>query len=314
MGFAVGLIAGALLALGLYLFGRWDRPGSGLILVSVLFIPGVASALAVLVSGIRRNNVGGAAAMSLAVVTALLGGAALIFHEGAICLVMAAPLFYAIGLLGGIIAASVLKPGVDKTSISVFTVVPLLLLATEPQDIYPTMDAAVISSIDIDAPLEVVWRDAVEIRDIRDSEQSWTITHNLLRVPRPLDARLERRGEAVVRRATWRGDVHFFEIVTDWRAHRDVTWRFDIPEAAQNKLLDEHLRLDKGYLSLEGGRYDFSALSPTRTRLTLTTSYAVRTPLNAYVKGWGALLLGDIHRHVLSIVRERAEADAGRAK
>jgi hypothetical protein len=34
----------------------------------------------------------------------------------------------------------------------------------------------------------------------------------------------------------------------------------------------------------------------------------VRTPFNLYARAWGELLLGDIHRNVLHVVGERAEA------
>src|SRR5262249_6744741 len=152
---------------------------------------------------------------------------------------------------------------------SLVIILPLLLLPVEQQSAYPTMHAAIITEIDINAPLDTVWRDAVEVRDIQAGEQTWTFTHALLGVPRPLDAQLMRRDGGLVRRATWQGDIQFYEIVTQWRPDQSVAWTFDIPETAANRLLDEHLRLDRGYLRLDGGAYELKALSPTRTRLRL---------------------------------------------
>lgn len=308
LGFCAGVAAGALFSLALYLLARQLRPDTGLVLVSVFLIPAAASALAVLVAGIHgKGSAGKAVAMAAAVVTAMLFGSAVFFREGTICIAMAAPIFYVVSIIGALVAAVLRTHFQSRTPPSIVIVLPLLLLPIEQQSAYPIMHAAIITEIDVDAPIDAVWRDAVEIRHIQSGEQTWTFTHALLGVPRPLDAELIQRGDARVRRATWQGDIQFYEIVTDWRPDRSVAWRFDIPEAATNRLLDEHLRLDRGYLHLDGGAYEFTALSPTRTRLRLVTRFSARTPWNAYALLWGRLVLGDIHRNVLTIVRARTE-------
>jgi hypothetical protein len=248
--------------------------------------------------------------MAGAVVTALLIGSAFIFREGAICLAMAAPVFYPLGMIGARVAAS--GGGKRRGSTTMVVLAPLLLMPLEQQGAYPLMDAAVVTQIEIAAPIETVWRHALEIRDIAPEEQSWTITHAVLRVPRPTDARIMQRGNEVARAATWAGGVQFYEVIEEQREHQSVRWRFEIPEAAANQLLDEHLRLDEGYLQMQRGGYALEAISPTRTRLTLTTHYSARTPFNLYARAWGALLLGDIHGNALNIVRARAERAAQR--
>jgi hypothetical protein len=308
IGFCAGVAAGAAFALATYLIARKVQPNSGLILVSVFLIPAAASALAVLVAGIRgKGSMGRATMMAASVVTTMLVGSALFFREGAICIAMAAPIFYPLSILGAIAVAALRGHCDSRTPPALVIVLPLLLLPIEQQSAYPTMHAAITTQIDIIAPLDTVWRDAVEIRGIRPSEQTWTPTHALLRVPRPVDAELIQRNGRLVRHATWQGGVQFSEIVTAWRRDRSVAWRFDIPKVTADRLLDEHLRLDQGYLRLEGGQYAFESLSPTRTRLRLTTRYSARTPWNAYAVLWSELVLGDIHRNVLNIVKRRAE-------
>lgn len=310
LGGAVGVAAGAIFALGVYLAAQTLQPNSGLILLSVLLIPAAASALAVLVAGIHgKGSAGPAAVMALVVVSALMVGAAIFLREGAICLAMAAPFFFPLGVIGAL-AATYLRGrfGGSRTPPAMVVLLPVLLLPIEQPSVYPTMHETVVTHIEIDAPIDVVWRQAVEIRDITADEQSWTITQDMLRIPRPLDARLVEREGALVRAAAWRGGVRFYEVVTDWRPNQSVAWTFDIPESAADRLLDEHLRLDQAYLRLESGGYEVEALSPSRTRLTLRTRYMVRTPFNLYARAWGELLLGDIHRNVLHVVGERAEA------
>lgn len=309
VGFIAGIASGALFAAGLYLAAQQLHPDSGLILLSVLLIPFAASALAVLVAGIHGPSTTGAAiAMLLWVVGALLVGSGVFFREGLICIAMASPIFVPFGIAGALVARALRGAFRSRTPPAMVALLPVLLLAIEEPRAYPTMQEAVVTEIVIEAPIETVWREAIEIRDIADAEQSWTVTQSLLQIPRPVDARLIERDGGLVRAATWRGDVRFFEVVTEWRENEAVAWAFDIPEAAADRMLDHHLRLDQDYLRLEGGQYTLEAISPTRTRLTLTTSYKARTPFNAYASAWGDLLLGDIHRNVLNIVRERAEA------
>lgn len=308
-GIAAGSIAGALFALGLYLAALRLHPDSGLVLISVMLIPTAACALAVIVAGVRGPGSGGRAfSLSAWVVTILLVFAAVLLREGAICIAMAAPIFYPLGILGGLLATVFGRPDGKSGSASLVVLLPVVLLPIEEPAIYPTARHVVTTQIEIAAPLETVWREAIEIRDVAESEQQRTFTHDLLRVPRPTDARLVQRGDQLVRAATWRGDVRFYEVITEWRQSQTVAWQFEIPEAAADRLLDHHLRLDEQYLRLDGGRYTLEAIAPERTRLTLSTTYSTRTPFNAYAEAWGDLFLGDIHRNVLGIVRMRSEA------
>ncbi len=309
IGFVAGVAAGLGLALALYLLAQKLQPESGMLLVSVLLIPVAACALATWIGVPPGRNAGAEMiAITAMVTTALLLCSAVVLREGVICLAMATPIFYPIGMLGGAIVVWLRGHSKNRTPPALVIIAPLLLMPIEQQSAYPTMQTSVVTTIEIDAPIEAVWREAVEIRDIADAEQSWTFTQDVLQIPRPLDAQLVERDGQRVRAATWRGGVRFYEVVEEWRPQRSVSWRFEIPEATADRLLDRHLRLDEDYLKLQGGRYDLTALSANRTRLTLTTSYAARTPFNAYARAWGELLLGDIHRNVLGIVQARAKA------
>ena len=44
--------------------------------------------------------------------------------------------------------------------------------------------------------------------------------------------------------------------------------------------------------------------------LILTTRYWIRTPMNGYAAWWGGVFLGDFHRNVLGVIKNRAEAAA----
>ena len=61
-------------------------------------------------------------------------------------------------------------------------------------------------------------------------------------------------------------------------------------------------------LKILTGSYRLQPLADGRTRLTLTTTYAMRSRLDWYFGWWGERMLGDVQDNVLAIVRQRSEA------
>ncbi len=160
---------------------------------------------------------------------------------------------------------------------------------------------SVSTSVIIKAPAEVIRAEAENVSDIAETERPWTITHNLLRAPRPLSARTEGR----VRHAVWTKGVRFEEHLLPGP---DLAWRFAFPDPGLLKALDPRIAPTGPEVVMLEGRYIFEPLGPARTRVTLTTTYQLDTPINAYLKPWGRLFLNDMHHAVLHVITNRAEA------
>ncbi|MDP1631120.1 MAG: hypothetical protein Q8L66_06845 [Caulobacter sp.] len=306
------LIAALIYAFGLYGLTNLVRPDSGMAVVGFLLgAPFACCGLASLIVGFRRDlSLNRHMAISAIVVTAMLLAAGVILREGSICLVMAAPLFYGLGLLGGVLVGALLKRRSRGTTAacSLAVCLPLLVLPVESSMVYPEQTGSVTSVMLIDAPPAAVWANTVELRAIRSDELSPDVSHTLLGVPQPVDARLEGQGVGAVRHIEWRRGLHFEEVVTAWSPGRALQWRFAFQPDSIPPALDRRINMNSDYLRLEGGEYRFEALPDGRTRLTLETRYWLKTPINGYCDAWANLFLNDMHGAVLRVIKARSEA------
>jgi hypothetical protein len=184
---------------------------------------------------------------------------------------------------------------------------PLLGLPIELQIAYPDRYSEVRTVMEIDATPEAVWRQTLEIPEMGKDELSWTFSHAILGVPKPVSARLAGSGPGAVRHLRWGMGVKFEEIITQWHENRHLAWNFRFSADSIPPAVESHIKVDSGYLHIKEGDYRLVPLPGGKTRLTLTTRYRMATPINAYAEWWGRLFLNDFHGIVLEIIRARAE-------
>lgn len=309
-GFVAAIVCGLFYALGIYGWTRLNAPDSGMLLVGFLLgAPIAACILAVAVSDPKRiKGSGSHASISALTVTVMLVCAGVVLREGSVCLVMAAPIFYGSGILGGVIAGSVMKSRPGRIACLSLLALPLIGVPVEADRPPPAQTREVVSRIHIDAAPDVVWNNLTDIRAIKDGEHRWNFSHDLVGIPRPQDARMEGRGVGAVRHLQWARGVNFEEHITEWSPERALAWTFHVGPDASRLILDEHLTVDSDYLRLEEGRYRIEATAGGGSELILTTRYWIRTPMNGYAAWWGGVFLGDFHRNVLGVIKNRAEA------
>lgn len=306
----VAALAAALLyAFGLYGLTNLARPDSGMAVLGFLLgAPFACCGLASLMVGFRRNlSLNQHMAISAVVVTAMLLAAGIILREGSICLAMAAPLFYGLGMLGSVIVGALVRRRSRGATVacSIAVCLPLLVLPAEATVAYPEQTGSVMI---IDAPPTAVWANTVELRGIRSEELSPDFSHTVLGVPQPVDARLEGQGVGAVRHIQWRRGLHFEEVVTAWSPGRSLQWRFAFQPDSIPPALERRINMNSGYLRLLGGQYRFEPLPGGRTRLTLQTRYWLKTPINGYCDTWANIFLNDMHGAVLRVIKARSEA------
>lgn len=314
-GVVAAVAAGLIYGLGVYALTRWQAPDGGMLLLGFLLgAPMAACIIAVAVAD--PKGVKGAAAhlsTSAITVTSMLVAAGVVLREGAVCLIMAAPVFYGTGLLAGAVAHSVMRRRGGRMMCLSLLVLPLIGIPVEADHPPEAQTRQVVTRIHIDAPPGIVWDSLTDIRTIGDAEHRWTFSHDVVGIPRPRDARMEGAGVGAVRRLEWAEGVRFEEHITGWEPGRELVWTFHIGPEAQSRMLDEHLKVDSAYLKLEEGRYTIEPTADGGSELVLTTRYWIRTPMNEYAAWWGGVFLGDFHRNVLGVIRDRAESSQSSA-
>lgn len=313
---ACALAAGLAFCLAVYLLLTATNP-SGLISFSFLVI--LPAAVTAFILGLadpfrERSHAFYVRKIPVALLAAVVSTSIVFLYEGILCIVMLAPIWYGLSTLGGYLAWHCFGPREDEAGqalrSSALLIVPVLAMQAEPYVPLPVADAVVRRSIVVAADAATIWPLAQGVGAIAPDEGSWNLSQDVIRLPRPVSARLVGTGAGAIRYVRWQQGLSFKEVITDWQPAKRLWWRFrfDKDEMDGWKLQDRHLMPDSAYYRITDGGYTLEPLGDGRTRLTLTTRYRVRTPVNWYARLWGELFLGDVSNNVLSVIARRAEA------
>ena len=237
----------------------------------------------------------------------------LLLHEGIICLIMLSPIWLISGWIGAFTMRSQRRHR-GRAVESSFLIIPLIAAMVETQIPIPHETVTLSRSILVSATPEEVWRYAVSSRDISVEEGQWTITHNIIGMPRPRESVVVGTGVGAVRTAYWGEHVNFEERIETWEPGRKLGWRFNFTNSTVQDYTDKHISPDGEFLKIDSGDYVLRPVSADTTELTLTTRYIAKTHVNLYAKLWGELMMGDIEENVLAIIKQRAERLSGVAK
>jgi len=229
-----------------------------------------------------------------------------VLHEGVICLVMLSPVWLASGW-GGAFAMRSQRQHRGRALECSFLIIPLVAAMAEAQAPIPHETVTLTRSVLVKAAPEQIWRYAVSSRDIGDHEGRWTITHNIIGMPRPRESVMAGTGVGAVRTAYWGDHVNFQERIVAWEPGRKLGWRFNFTNSTVQDYTDKHISPDGEFLTIDSGDYRLRPVSADTTELTLTTRYIARTHVNPYAKLWGELMMGDVQENVLTIIKDRAE-------
>lgn len=296
--------------MGVYLLLEAVQPNGGLISFSFLLIlPAAICAFATYVGDPlgERNR-----AFYMGLPFWLLGAVMLIsipvLREGVICVVMLAPLWIISGIAGAYATYRLRDRAGDRGTYCIAVLVlPLAAMQVEPAIPLPQDTATVTRAILVNATPDEIWPLLRGIPDVRPNEGTWTITQDVLGVPRPVGAYMLGEGIGATRMANWERQVRFRERITDWRPGQAIAWRFDFRGLNAWQFTDRHLMPDSRYFKVTTGGYRMEPAGAGRTRVIIDTHYWMRTPVNFYSRLWGEFFLGDIQTNLLALIKQRAE-------
>jgi hypothetical protein len=243
---------------------------------------------------------------SLTLVAAVLFGFA---WEGAICIIMAAPLAIAAAFVGATIGWA-LEGFPFRTEsrrvISCFCIgaLPLLMLG-ETKLRAPNQVHSVTSSIIVNAPREAVWKNVVSFSDLPPA----TELIFQLGLAYPQRARIEGHGVGAIRHCEFSTGA-FVEPVTTW--DEPSVLAFDVvaspaPMKELSYLEDVHPAHLDGYFASESGRFDLIDIGNGKTLLKGTTKYRNQMWPRPYWDLIADYIVGKIHLRVLSHIKGLAE-------
>ena len=247
-------------------------------------------------------------------VLAGLAGTLITLLEGVICIAMFLPIGLLLGslggLLGGLAARFVKSRRRQSLAMACIMILPFITSPWERQVFYGWESRRVENVIDIQAPPVVVWRNIERVRAIRHDELPASWAH-AIGFPDPIEATLSHEGVGGVRNASFAGNLVFIETVDVWESRQRLGFTI---AAETDKIpattLDEHVRVGGEYFDVLRGEYRLEPLSPTVTRLHLSSQHRLSTDFNWYAHLWTDAVMSDLQKRILYVVQQRCQKEA----
>jgi uncharacterized membrane protein YhaH (DUF805 family) len=307
---ALGIIVPTTLALVVLSTMVLENYGWGLF-VGLPFCAGMAS---VVLFGLVRPQSFGACMLVCFLATSMVGMGMMVFAlEGAICLIMAAPIGYFLAFLGAAVGYAIqLRPWSMEHNPLVLLVLaltlPALMAAESASSQEPDL-LQVSSVVEIDAAPAQVWEQVVSFPELAEPDD-WLFRTG---VAYPLRAEITGQGAGAVRRCVFSTGA-FVEPIDTWDEPHRLAFRVaDQPEPMREwspyTIHPPHLH---GYLVSRRGEFRLTALEGGRTRLEGATWYTNRMWPAFYWRLWSDAIIHRIHLRVLNHIKGLAETADGK--
>jgi hypothetical protein len=237
----------------------------------------------------------------------LIGLSVFFGQEGIICALMALPIFAVMALIGGLIGVRIFERNKNKLTISLILFIPFLIAPLEnslglTDKIFTEKTSITISSTDIR-----VWENITRVKEISKEENNLTL-FQIMGFPRPIKAELDTIAIGGIRKAIFGRGLFFTETVTE--VVNEKILAFDIkadPNSIPPTALDEHVLVGGEFFDVLEGKYEIEKLSDSEIRLHLTSKFRLSTGFNFYSGFWSKLIMSDIQKNILKIIKERSE-------
>jgi hypothetical protein len=224
--------------------------------------------------------------------------------EGLICIAMAAPIAILFNWIGSLIGYFI----VSKTGKSSFVVILVLFSAIPTtafieKDIKPEL-TSVVTSIEIEADLSVVWKNVVEFPELSDPNEFIFKTG----IAYLINAKIKGTGVGAIRYCNFTTGS-FVEPITVWDQPNLLA--FDVLEQPAPMKEVSFWDIDAphlhDYFVSRKGQFKLTKLPNGNTLLEGTTWYYHNIKPAAYWKGWSNYIVHKIHERVLNHIRQNAE-------
>lgn len=281
-----------------------------------VFLPAAMGLIAVVTAG-RRVRMSPGRCIAVGFLSCVAATCALLIFgvEGAICIVMAVPMWAPLAFCGAVVGYF-LQPGrrpgarAFPVNLSAIGMLAVLGVGEAIWNRAPTERVAQ-TGIEIDAPPADVWPRVIEFSDL-PAPQEWYFRAG---VAHPRRARIDGRGVGAVRYCEF-STGPFVEPIVVWDEPRRLAFEVTSSPPPMRELSpwDIHPPHLDGFLVSHAGQFDLIALPNGRTRLVGTTRYSNRMWPAAYWALWSDAIIHRIHAQVLEQIRREAESATSSVK
>ncbi len=243
-----------------------------------------------------------------AVIIVFLGLTFVLRFEGAICLVMALPVFLLCASIGGFIIWIIRRNRLNnKVNVIAAVVIPFLVSPVERSIDLKPQNYEAYTTIIIEAPKEKIWENVVRVKEIKENEDNGKLS-KYMGFPRPIKAELDTLSIGGKRRAIFDKGLVFDETVLMYEHDKKMNFSITpLTEEIPPTTLDEHVTVGGKYFTVLDGTYEIEPFSPGKYKLILYSHFKLTTSFNFYSGLWAELIMKDIQNNILQIIKKRSE-------
>lgn len=278
--------------------------------------PFAVGMISVLLFGFSRRQSFGAC-MGVALLAAVLAGIGLLGFalEGAICLIMAAPIVFPLVFLGAVVGYTIqsrpwLNDHVASVTLAMVLMLPSLMAAESANEPEPTV-RAVETEVIVDALPSAVWPHVIAFPPLPEPDDWFFQTG----IAYPQRAEIHGTGVGAVRYCVFSTGT-FVEPIDAWEPPSLLRFRVTEQPEPMREWSPYHIHpahLDH-YLCSHKGQFVLESLPDGRTRLVGTTWYSNRMWPALYWNLWSDYIIHRIHGRVLTHIQKLAEAPDGQPR
>ncbi len=294
------IVSGLLTYWGILGIGAY---GIALFIITPIFL----GASPVVIYGQKRNiTMREARHIGFLTLTVFAFGLIVFAMEGIICIAMAAPIALLLTWLGTIIGFSIIKkiPGQGKTTIGILLLaIPSISFIEKNSHALPEL-IPVVTSIEIDASPEDVWKNVIEFPMLKNPTELIFNTG----IAYPINATINGQGVGAIRHCNF-STGSFVEPITIWDEPRLL--KFDVRHSPPTMKEISFYEIDAphlhGYFVSKQGQFKLTKLDTGKTLLEGTTWYYHSIYPIFYWQLWSDYIIHKIHLRVLTHIKETTE-------
>ena len=293
-----GMLAANLVAAALFFGVKALLASSGqnekmLAVPSLCLVPLVAGFVAAWFWRRLTPTIGDCLVHSLTTTLLGLAGAAVVIHEGVVCLVIAAPALYVMILAGALLGRIWFRPNDTRLRLSI---VPLLALLTAGEAFQRTDEGGIVTDeILIHAPPARVWPHVLAFSEIPDAPDYW-----IFRLGLPYPTQTTNGGDFIGadRQCMFSDGITIREKISEFVPLEKLT--FDIVEQPTHPEAYGHITLHRGRFALRDNR-------DGTTTLIGSSWYTLHVRPLWYFDLWTSDMTRAVHLRVMRHVKQLAE-------
>ncbi|MEO7319961.1 MAG: SRPBCC family protein [Chthoniobacteraceae bacterium] len=222
-----------------------------------------------------------------------LGAAFLVFREGAVCLLMAAPILYLGTIAGALAGRDWFRKSSDRLNLCL---APLFAFAVAAEPALRGPHTGVVTDeIRIAAPPSKVWPHVLAFPEIRDAPDYWLFHVGL---PYPTETTNDGNFVGADRACRFSGGAVFREKIAELEPEKLLT--FDIVEMPPDPEL-------LGHLDAHRGQFELRDNGDGTTTLIGRTWYSLHVGPATYFDWWTHDIFSAVHLRVMRHVKQLAE-------